>query len=111
MEGVAQNMKRLADLGLEVHITEFDVKTAGFEGTPQQRDQAVANLYGNVMNVCLQAKNCTAFLTWGVGDNHTWLAGGSPLLFDGFYSPKPAYFAVEQALKGEFKPDGGVKAP
>ncbi|GEM49336.1 beta-xylanase [Deinococcus cellulosilyticus NBRC 106333 = KACC 11606] len=101
MEEVAANMKRLADLGLEVHITEFDVRSAGYPGTPAERHAAVGKLYGDVVKVCVQASNCTAFMTWGVADNHTWLPGDSPLMYDGFYNPKPAYFAVQEALKGQ----------
>ncbi|GGJ28768.1 endo-1,4-beta-xylanase [Deinococcus roseus] len=99
MADIAQNMKRLADLNLEVHITEFDVRSAGFPGTAKERNEAMAKLYSDVVTVCLQARNCTAFLTWGVADNHTWLPGDAPLLYDGFYNPKPAYFAVQEALK------------
>ncbi|WP_157442470.1 endo-1,4-beta-xylanase [Deinococcus misasensis] len=98
---IQQNMKRLADLGLEVHITELDVRTGAFQGTPAERNAALAKLYRDITNVCLQAKNCTALITWGVSDNHSWLKGDSPLLYDGFYQPKPAYFAVQEALKGK----------
>ncbi|WP_034339523.1 endo-1,4-beta-xylanase [Deinococcus misasensis] len=98
---IQQNMKRLEGLGLEVHITEFDVRTTGFMGTVAERNAATAKLYKDVVNVCLQAKNCTTFIVWGVTDGQSWLKAGSPLMWDAFFKPNPAYFAVQEALQGK----------
>ena len=53
---MAANIKRLADLGLEVHITELDVSFAGGTGTEQQKLQQQAEVYGNVLKACLSNK-------------------------------------------------------
>ena len=51
--------------------------------------------------------NCTAVTTWGIDDSRTWLdhfppfdtlAPHEPLLFDASLEPKPAYFAVRDAV-------------
>jgi endo-1,4-beta-xylanase len=103
---IAQNMKRLGDLGLQVQITEMDDRYEG-ETTPEIL-QKQAEDYRNLMQVCLDHSNCTAFITWGVGDNYTWLRGENlgfyknplvePLLFDDHYQPKPAYQALVDVL-------------
>ncbi|NQU08389.1 MAG: endo-1,4-beta-xylanase [Candidatus Abyssubacteria bacterium] len=93
-ETVAANMKRLAALGLQVHITEMDVKIK----TPVTRKElfAQARVYRDMLNVCLSADNCTAFVIWGFTDRYSWVPGFFPgwdsaLVFDKRYHPKPAY--------------------
>lgn len=102
------NIRRLAELGLQVHITEMDV------GLPvaadgQLRDPAdarrQADLYGLVARVCAADPGCTAFQTWGFTDKYSWIPAfthgerGAGLLFDAAYEPKPSYSAVLKALR------------
>jgi GH35 family endo-1,4-beta-xylanase len=105
-EEIAENMQRIADLGLEVQITELDIR---FQGAPNDNILfQQANDYRSVMETCLNAENCTAFIVWGVSDRYTWLRDPNlgffenpavtPLLFDDDYQPKPAYWAVLDAL-------------
>lgn len=101
---LGQNIKRLGDLGLQVQITEMDVK---FQGKPTDSIlQHEAGDYRRVLDTCLNNANCTAFVTWGVTDKYSWLldprystnANNAPLLFDDEYQPKPAYYAVLDLL-------------
>ncbi|MEM2507064.1 MAG: endo-1,4-beta-xylanase, partial [Nitrososphaeria archaeon] len=60
---VAANIKRLNDLGLEVHITEMDVRIrmpAKWEDFIKQ-----AEIYRDILRVCLSMDNCKAFVMWG----------------------------------------------
>lgn len=103
-EKVAANIKRLNDLGLEVQITEMDVKTWDGRGTKQQRLVAQARVYRNMMQVCLEAENCKAFSLWGVSDRYSWIPRifkkpDAPLIFDDAGRPKPAYNALKEVLK------------
>ncbi len=103
---LAQNMQRLTDLGLQVQITEFDDRYNG--ATNANILQQQANDYRQVLDICLNNPKCTAFITWGVSDQGSWLRGAhlgffnnptvEPLLFDDQYQPKPAYFAVQDVL-------------
>lgn len=102
-EAVAANIKRLGELGLEVHITEMDVRIHGGTGTREQKLAAQANLYRDMLKVCLDAPNCKAFVTWGFTDKHSWIPShfghpDSPLIFDEFFRPKPAYGALMEGL-------------
>ncbi len=103
MEAVAANMQRIAALGLQVQITEMDVKIQDGHGTEPERFMEQAQLYGDVARVCLSIEACTALVMWGFTDLHTWIPGDtgqadSPLIFDRSYQPKPAYHALYFAL-------------
>jgi endo-1,4-beta-xylanase len=101
---VAANIKRMGELGLEVQITEMDVQIHDGKGTTQQKLASQADVYREMMRVCLYAPNCTSLTTWGLADHHSWIPyffkrPDSPLLFDESYRPKPAYNALVDVLK------------
>ncbi|ORX44997.1 hypothetical protein BCR36DRAFT_585873 [Piromyces finnis] len=92
---------RYCQLGVEVHITEMDVKC---EGNESQQPQ----IFADALRACLNNSCCKAFLVWGVGDNDSWLGGSAKgLLFDGTYQPKDSYFALIKALGGSGNSSNG----
>jgi endo-1,4-beta-xylanase len=99
---ISTNLKRLGALGLEVHITEMDVR---LPVPASANDLAVqAAVYRNVLSACLENSNCTALLTWGVSDANSWIPAaypgfGAALLFDPQFLPKPAMAAIEGLLE------------
>ncbi|MBN1580926.1 MAG: endo-1,4-beta-xylanase [Anaerolineae bacterium] len=98
---VQENIGRLNALGLEVHITELDVRILG-EPTEVKLAQQ-AQVYRDVLDTCLMAEKCTAFVTWGFTDRYSWVPGffegfEAALPFDETYQPKPAYHALQSAL-------------
>jgi endo-1,4-beta-xylanase len=92
---LADHFQKIAALGLQVHITEMDVK---IPDTSAASLQAQAATYQRILNVCLQSPGCTAFQTWGFTDRHTWLPDNFPLPFDTNYQPKPAFNALLNGL-------------
>ena len=97
---VSANLKRFADLGLEVQITEFVVRLSSNSADllSQQSD-----LYQQVASICAKQKGCTAIQTWGFTDKHSWIpqfykGQGWALLWDDKYQKKPSYEAVRNAL-------------
>jgi endo-1,4-beta-xylanase len=104
MESVAPNMKRYADIGLSVQVTEIDVKVGRSAGAAELASQA--RVYADMLGVCLAAPNCSAFTSWGVSDRYSWVRGPvlnqpweKPLPFDDDFRPKPAYNAMIAALR------------
>ena len=97
---IAANMRRLAGLGLIVHVSEMDVKVSGMPGSVEQKLDAQKAAYKSVVGVCLAEPRCEAVTFWGVTDAHTWITGDTPLLFDAQYAAKPAYTGVLDALRG-----------
>merc|ERR1712070_311451 len=89
-DGVAANMARLAALGLQVHVTELDVKCPYGCDLSQQ-----ANVYAQLLRVCLAQPACTNFESWGFTDKYTWVGTSNrPLPFDSKFAPKPAVEAM-----------------
>ena len=100
-KGVLENMDRLADLSLEVRITELDIRLDE-QGLPDKLEQQARD-YRTVVETCLEAKRCTAVIMWGFTDRHSWIPSafegyGEALIFDEAYLPKPAYHALKEAL-------------
>lgn len=101
-DAVAANIERLAALGLEVQFTEVDVR---IETPVTDEDlEAQAAVYWSMFSVCVENPACTAFLTWGVTDKHSWIRThlngyDAGLLFDDHFDPKPAYWALRDVLE------------
>ena len=100
------NMQRLAKLGLEIHITEMDVRLQYSTSDNETKLAEQADLYREVLSACLSVQNCKAFLTWGLTDRYSWIPGftgkpDAPLLFDKAGLPKPAYFAIVKLLANQ----------
>ena len=98
---VAKNMSRLADLGLEVQITEMDVRIRQPFTAKDYEKQA--QIYRSMLRTCLLAKNCNTFVTWGFSDRYSWIPShfenwGVALLFDRTYQAKPAYYELLEEL-------------
>lgn len=106
IEAIEANMKRLTDLGLEVQITELDVRLpTGDQGAAAPADlEAQAKIYGEIVAACRKFPKCTAIQTWGFTDRYSWIPRtyrgfGAALPFDAAFQPKPAYRAIAAALK------------
>jgi endo-1,4-beta-xylanase len=100
------NIRRFTDLGVEVHITEMDVRLpVDASGRASADDlERQAQVYDTVFAACLKFPLCTAIQTWGITDRYSWIPGSFPgfgagLLFDPGYQPKPAYDAVRRRLQ------------
>lgn len=91
-------LQNFADLGVEVQITELDI--AGWGDSQAQQ-------YAGVTQACLAVPQCSGITVWGVTDKYSWRSGDTPLLFDGNYNPKPAYYAVLETLGGSGGGGGG----
>jgi endo-1,4-beta-xylanase len=96
---LALTMRRLADLGVDVQITEMDVATSLLDGSREQRLARQAVVYGDAARACNAVSACQRFTTWGISDSLSWLGSAEmPLLFDSQYDPKPAFSAVRAAF-------------
>ncbi len=97
------NIARFAQLGLEVHITELDVRMPLPPTAAQLQTQA--DDYRDVLGACLSsAPACDALVMWGWSDRESWIPGAFPgwgdaLIFDAAYRPKLAFLALYDLLK------------
>ena len=89
--GIADNIGRYYDLGIEVHITEMDVNCECNGNFTNEIETKQAEMYVTVLKACLAYSNCKNFETWGYTDKYTWLGSDAyPLPFAYDYSPKLA---------------------
>lgn len=97
-----QNAERLQALGLEMMVTELDVRARVLLSTADLQTQAES--YREVADFCLRQPNCKALVTWGFTDKYSWIPGvfpgmGDALIFDANYQPKPAYQSLQAMLQ------------
>jgi endo-1,4-beta-xylanase len=96
------NIRRLAELGLLVAVSEMDVQAHMLPGDRPARLAAQRRVYRDVVAACVAEPACRAVTFWGFTDAHSWIdrpAGfEGALLFDEGLVPKPAYFGVLDAL-------------
>jgi endo-1,4-beta-xylanase len=106
-------MQGFSQLGVRVYITEMDVNLTYIQNTyPKQEERWAyqAGIYQDMVDACLESGACDSFATWGISDSMSWIItscpgcwkkpepNGDPLMFDKNFLPKPAYFAVRDAL-------------
>eukprot|EP00833_Pecoramyces_ruminatium_P013003 jgi/Orpsp1_1/1187035/evm.model.d7180000055002.1 len=106
-EDVVGIMAKYAELGLEVQVTEIDVRINEYT---QENLEKQAEIFGVALKACLDSPNCTAFLTWGLADNQSWRVGLHPLLLDDDLKPKPAYYTLLNILKEYNSEDEGSES-
>lgn len=109
---VAKVFSALAALGVDVHVTELDVG-CNFPMQPcpphvgrRLQLELQAAVFRDVARACLESARCTVLGLWGFTDRFSW-RGGLPGRandnqrahpFDEEYRPKPAAFALSEAL-------------
>ncbi|PZR53441.1 1,4-beta-xylanase [Xylanimonas oleitrophica] len=106
-DGLADNLRRFTDLGLDVAITELDVRLPVGDGTHASGAdlEKQADYYRQAFSACLEVEGCTSVTVWGVGDAWSWVPRnypehGAALLLDEHLEPKPAFRAVRDVLAG-----------
>lgn len=107
-ESLSQNIQKYRDLGVDVYVTEFDVRLNGVPGSKEKRYELQGRIYSSLFNACLES-GVKSFAIFGLVDKYSWLenpsiggadaANADPLPFDDDYKPKPAYYALLQVLR------------
>jgi endo-1,4-beta-xylanase len=97
------NLQRFADLGVDVRITELDIRMQT-PASQQNLTQQAAD-YKKVFQNCLAVTRCQGVTIWGITDKYSWVPNtfsgqGAALVWDDNYAKKPAYDAIAQALGG-----------
>jgi endo-1,4-beta-xylanase len=101
LASLTSNLQRFAALGLELHITELDIR---LQDSSVASLSAQAKLYGEIAAICVQQPACKVFQTWGSTDKYSWIPSFFPgwgwaLPFDANYQKKPAYTSALNGLR------------
>lgn len=99
-ESILLNFKRFKELGLDIQITEMDVRLP--KNFTQEDLERQAKIYKKVLEIFLSVGGET-FIMWGLTDKYTWVPTffsgyGAPLLFDENFKAKPAFEAVKEVF-------------
>lgn len=97
---VAETMRRFAAMGLDVAVTEMDVRTNGGGPLAAELDTQ-RTTFGGSARACRMEPRCTSFTTWGISDRYSWFEVPelAPLMFDASMVPKPAFWDVEDWVR------------
>jgi len=100
-DDIQANLERFAAVGLQVAITELDIRIT--LPATQEDLQNQAAQYAQVVQACVNVKKCVGVTTWGITDVYSWIPGtfpgeGAALLFDDSYNTKPAFFSTIKAF-------------
>lgn len=98
------NFDRFGKLGLETMVTEADIRIKNEDyANPEEALKTQAAHYKEMISLCRESLNCRGALIWGITDKYSWVPGffkgtDNALIFDREYNPKPAYYAISDAL-------------
>jgi endo-1,4-beta-xylanase len=107
----------LADLGVDIYITEFDVCDDVFPDDAEARDAAVAKTAQQFLEPTLRHPAVKALITWELADNYSFYRGifraknptatrlPRPLPFDDRLQAKPMFGAIAQAFESARRSD------
>ena len=95
------NMARFAALGVDVAVTELDVRIHLPASAANLQQQATD--FSSVVRNCRAVSRCVGVTQWGVGDADSWIPGafggfGAATMFNQNYQPKPAFNATLTTL-------------
>jgi endo-1,4-beta-xylanase len=110
-----QNLQRFADLGVDVAVTELDVRMV----LPRDstKDATQATYYNNVVKACVAVTRCVGITIWDYTDKYSWVPStfsgqGAALPWDENLAKKPtAYNAIVTGLGGTVESPSASVSP
>jgi len=98
---IEPNMQRFVRLGVDVAVTELDIRMNLPRDAAKDAQQAAD--YTSVVSACLAVRRCVGITVWDYTDKYSWIPGvfagqGAATPYDESLQKKPAYFAVASVL-------------
>lgn len=98
----------LRSYGLPVYVVEFQVIMTKISGSQEERWLKQAQIYSDMVKAIKNSGVCNTIIYWNQSDKFSpwenqqdlpeYSTNADPSLFDDNFNPKPAYYAVIQAL-------------
>ena len=94
-------MRRYTALGLDVAVTEADVRAQ--LPADKATTSTQSKYFADTVKACADVPQCISYTVWGLDDKDSWIPGvypgeGAATLFDDELKPKPEFAAVQKAL-------------
>lgn len=94
---IEENFRKFASLGVEVAITELDIRME-LPATKEKLEQQKKD-YQYVISACKKVPACIGITIWDWSDKYSWVPDvfpgeGFPLPWDEDYKKKPAYWGI-----------------
>lgn len=108
-EALRDYIRKIAEMGLEVEITELDVRLLLFKAF-EDPYQAQGDQFRKIAEICLDDPACKGLTLWGLTDATNWMdavppfkwkSPNAPNIFDEDMNKKPAYWGLYEALKSK----------
>lgn len=98
---IQKNIQRFAALGVEVAITELDIRMDLPRDAAKDAQQAAD--FSTVVGACLAVRTCVGITIWDYTDKYSWVPSvftgqGAALPYDENLAKKPAYAAIAAVL-------------
>lgn len=96
------SIRQFNKLGVEVAITELDVRQTLPDSPEQQARQAI--VYADTVKACVDARDCVGVTVWDFWDPVSWVPEtfpgyGDACLWSANFTIKPAYYAISDMLR------------
>ena len=95
---VRDSIERFIETGARIAITELDIPLGTHQGFFQWSDSEIerqARLYASLFRTFVEySEHIDRVTIWGKADSQSWRWEGHPVLFDGDFQPKPAFWSV-----------------
>ncbi len=103
-EAIRANVKRYADIGIDVSFSEVDVRMPDRKAKDESEIKKQTEIYTALIDIAKTEPNVKTFIVWGLSDRDTWVPGtfpgyGNPCIYDNTYTKKPLYQAIKDTLK------------
>jgi endo-1,4-beta-xylanase len=100
-------ISKFTDMGLEVEITELDIRLRLFDGYEDPYEEQ-GKYYARLIDACMANPMCKGVTFWGFSDDNCWMDSypfpkpNEPYLFDAEKNPKPAFYDIYKTMKAEW---------
>jgi len=115
LDGIRANIRRYADIGILVHMTEIDVRccragctcpVSGDEPWTQEMVVRQAEIYRSLAKICIEEPNCVSWTVWTLTDNTDFSflkePFQKPALWDDDFLPKLAFdYVIDEMVNAD----------
>ena len=99
---VIDNMRRFAQIGVPIYVTEFDINTNNVKGNNTYKQYLESKITRDIIGACVASKNCVSFDVFGLTNKNDLIkklthTQSRSYILDSRYRPRQQYYAFRSA--------------